>query len=95
MAYAPLRSEGQAKGLWVMRDSTVRYAHFIFDHHHVTSVTASEIGNFLRKVILCIVLDLLNQFLDLAFVDKYVRHVNQLLFCKKVNICSRRSQNSE
>ena len=61
----------------------------------MTSVTASEIGNFLKKVILCMILDLLNHCMDLAFVDKYIRHVNQLLFCKKINICSRRSQNSE
>ena len=40
-------------------------------------------------------LDLLNHCTGLAFVDKYMRHVNQLLYCKKVNICSRRSQNNE
>ena len=57
-------------------------------------MTVSEIGNFLRKAILCMKLDLLNHCTGLAFVDKYMRHVNQLLYCKKVNICSR-SQNSE
>ena len=61
----------------------------------MTCVTVSEIGNFLRKAILCMKLDPLNHCTGLAFVDKYMRHVNQLLFCKKVNICSRRSQNSE
>ena len=73
----------------------IRYAHLICDQHHVTSVTASKIGNFFKKVILCMILDLLNHCMDLAFVDKYIRHVNQLLFCKKINICSRRSQNNE
>jgi hypothetical protein len=33
--------------------------------------------------------------LGLSFVDKYIRHVNQFLFCEKVNIWRRRSQNSE
>ena len=41
------------------------------------------------------VLDLLNHCMGLTFADKYIRHPNQLLFCEKVNIWSRRSQNSE
>ena len=41
------------------------------------------------------VLDPLNHCMGLAFAYKYIRHLNQLLFCKKANIWSRRSQNSE
>jgi hypothetical protein len=60
----------------------------------VPSVTVSEIGNFLRKSIFYMIIDSLYHCKGLVFVDRHIRHVNQFLFFKKVQIWRRRSRNT-
>ena len=40
------------------------------------------------------ILDQLNHYTNLFFVDKYIRHMNHSLFCQKVKIWRRRCENT-
>ena len=50
---------------------------FIIDKHHVLDVTSSKTGNITQKSILCMILGALLYHKDLAFVNKYLGHMNQ------------------
>ena len=50
---------------------------FIIDKRHVLDVTSAKTGNIIQKSNLCMILGVLLYHKDLAFVNKYLEHVNQ------------------